>query len=158
MEFFTAAAKAKPGETLPTEMVTNIMAEARPLMTAWAYSFIPMLYLGVKLAPFPAASAAEDRLLLFGTFRMTFGHWWSMFFCFVLMAIAMILLSIVVEIPFQIITGLGGALAKQGAAAGVIGGVIVFIATLAYLVYQLFVVAVQLALNAVIYRRLAYGD
>lgn len=157
-EFFAAAANAKPGETLPPDLVSRMMSEARPLMSAWTYSLIPMLYLGVKLAPFPAASAAENRLLLFGTFRMTFGHWWSMFFCFVLTFVAIILLAIVVEIPYAILTSLGKALAAQGAAAGAVGGLIVLISTIAYFIYQMFVIAVQLALNAVIYRRLAYGE
>lgn len=157
-ELFSAAAKAGPGEAAPTELVTRVIDEARPLMSAWVFSMIPLLYLGVKLAPFPAASAAENRLLLIGTFKMTFGHWWSIFLCMVLMMVALILLAVVVEIPYQILTSLGKALANQGAAAGVVGGVITLVATLAYLFYQVFVMAVQLALNAVIYRRLAYGD
>lgn len=160
MQFFQEAAKADAAgaSSMPTESVQRLMDEARPLMTAWAFSVLPLVYLGVKLAAFPAGSAAEDRLLLFGTFRMTFGHWWSIFFCFVLTFIALVLLAIVVEIPFNILVGLGKALAQQGGAAAAIGGLIVFLSTAAYLVYQFFVVAVQLALNAVIYRRLAYGE
>lgn len=157
-DLFAFASNAKPGATMPTDLAARLATEAKPLMWAWLYALVPMLYLGVKLAPFPAGSAAEDRLVLFGTFRMTFGHWWSIFFSFVLMMVALILLAIVVELSFGIINGIGGALAQQGAAAGAIGGVIMLVSTVAYLFYQLIVLGVQLALSAVIYRRLAYGE
>lgn len=115
-----------------------------------------MLYLGIKLVPFLPGSASENRLLLFGSFRMTFGHFWSILGVYVLFILSMLVLAIVYTLVMsflELMAGLsgGGALALIGAVFGVVSFAL-------GLAYQVFVMGVQLALQGIIYRRLKTGE
>ncbi|PQA87531.1 hypothetical protein [Hyphococcus luteus] len=113
-----------------------------------------LIYINVKLAPFAPGSASENRLLLFGAFRMTFGHAWSIFGVYVLFFMAMLVMTIVYWLTMSflgVMTGLGGS----AAVIGKLFGAIEFAASFAY---QIFIFGVQFSLQAIIYRRLKTGQ
>lgn len=113
-----------------------------------------LMYLNVKLLPFAPGSAAENRLLLLGAFRMTSGHAWSIFGTLILFALAMVVISILYVLTMSFIE-LMAALGGSFAAVGMIFSAISFAAGAAY---QIFIMGVQLSLQAIIYRRLRTGE
>lgn len=157
-EFFMKMANAGAGAQPSPEDMRGLAVNARPFFLACMFAFLPALYLGVKLAPFPAASAAENRLVLFGTFRMTFGYWWSMFGSWVLFGVAFVLLSIVFGLGEGILQLVAKFLGQQGGAMAALGGGVALLLAVVRIVFQLFTLGVQLALPAVMYRRIAKGE
>lgn len=120
-----------------------------------AIAAIPSIYLAVKLMPFPAGSAAENRLLLLGSFSKTFGHAWSIFFGYVLLIIAMVLVFIVAALGVAALGVVAGFLAQSAPIFGAVIGFVIF-GGLAWL--AIFASGVFFAFSGVIYRRLAYGE
>ncbi len=160
-EFLMAAmaqAAQNPGAPPSQEAVQALMSRMGGLGMTFLISFIPSLYLGVKLAPFPAASAAEDRLALFKTFRMTFGAWWSMFFCWVLFFIAFILLALVVGLGEGVFQLVSQFLVNQGGAMAAIGGIVALLLGVFRILFQLFAAGAQLSLPAIMYRHIEKGE
>lgn len=113
-----------------------------------------LIYLNVKLSPFAPGSAAENRLLLLGAFRMTSGHAWSIFGTLVLFALSLIVISILYILTMSFVE-LMAALGGSFAFIGMIFSAISFAAGVAY---QIFIMGVQLSLQAIIYRRLRTGE
>ena len=114
-----------------------------------------LIYVNIKLVPFPPGSASENRLLLFGAFRMTAGHFWSILGLYILFILAMIVLGIVYTLAMsfiELMASLGGA-----GALTIIGAIFTVVAFAAAIAYQVFVIGVQLSLQAIVYRRLKTG-
>jgi len=85
---------------------------------------------------------------------MTFGHAWSIFGVYVLFFIAMVVMSILYTLTmsfFEVMASLGGAVA-------LVGVIFALVQMAAVLFYQVFVMGVQMALQAIIYRRLKTGE
>ncbi len=123
---------------------------------AFVYAVLPMIYINIRLAPFLSGSAAENRLLLLGSFRLTGGNFWGLFGFYLLLFIVMM----VIVFAFQIIIGILDALSALPSSGlfaliGYIAGAISFIATVAY---QVFAYAIQFGAQGVIYRRLKTGS
>jgi len=151
---FMRTATADGGDAqLSHEKARELFEKLSPLMLAAGFAFIPMLYVGVKLAAFPAASAVEDRIALFQSFGMTFGHWWSILFSFILCAVAIVILLIVVGISLAVLHGVGVALLHGPSHIG--GLLVIAVAAILSIGLRLVIAAVRLALPAIIYRRLA---
>ena len=122
---------------------------------AFLYAALPAIYVNIRLAPFLSGSAAENRLLLLGSFRLTAGNFWRLFGFYFLLTIVMM----VIVFAFQLFVGILDALSGLPASGlfaliGYIANAIAFIATIAY---QVFVYAIQFGAQGVIYRRLKNG-
>ena len=120
-------------------------------------AFIPLIYLGTRLAPFLAGSAAENRLILFGSFALTQGRFWSVFGAMLLMG----LMIFVISIMFQIVTSLFELMIGLGGSGGAFA-LIAMILSVAYfglvIFYYAVIYGVQMSLQAIIYRRLKTGE
>ncbi len=124
------------------------------LMLGMVIAAPALIFANVKLSPFLAGSASENRLLLFGAYRLTSGHFWSLFGVYFLLLIALFVIGMAFTLAMgfvDLMSGLGGSLAFFGLLFNIIG----FAATIAY---QVFIIGVQLAVQAVIYRRLKTGE
>ncbi|MEZ5891598.1 MAG: hypothetical protein R3C58_00400 [Parvularculaceae bacterium] len=148
-------ASAEPGyKPSPSEL-----SAIRPLgaiAVGFLFALPALLYVNVKLSPFLAGSAAENRLLLFGAFRMTRGHAWSIFGTFLLFVAAMFVLMIVLSLAMGFL-GLLGSLSGAGA----IGAIGQFFKALSFALdyaVQIFLTGVVLSMQAIIYRRLKTGE
>ena len=158
-ELFWLAGTAEAGNE--AELETAILALTPSLGAfgkAFLFALIPIFYVNMKLVPFPAGSAAENRLLLFGSFGMTFGHFWSIVGISIMSILFLIMISIVFQLATAVFQGIALVLAAQGAGFAAIGGVLVLILVMVSFVFQLFIFGFQTALQAIIYRRLRTGE
>ena len=158
MRLIEWAAATEANETTDLEAFSALADSLKAFGLAFLIAIIPQIYVSVKLAPFPAGSAAENRLLLFGSFGMTFGHAWSIFFIFVLFIIFMIVLTIIYELAMLIFQMLAGVLVVQGGLFALIAAAIFIGIFIVSVFYQLFIVALQMSIPAIIYRRLKTGE
>ena len=134
----------------------NTMQALAAMMRVFAIVTIPMIYFGIRLSPFVAGSAAENRLILFGAFNLTKGRFWSILGAYIVMGIALMIVSMGYEITMAILE----VLMELGASGGVFAlimalvGVIYFVLTV---IYYAFLYGVQLSFQAIVYRRLKTG-
>ncbi|MGF1544588.1 MAG: hypothetical protein ACFB00_08840 [Parvularculaceae bacterium] len=122
-----------------------------------ALSSLLSIYMFVKLTPFSPGSAVENRLIPFKSFRMTFGHAWSIFWAYALLFVFFIIVFVVGGFAFVVVMGVGGALAAEGAILALVGGALIFAACLAGLFFAIFTAGAYAALSAIIYRRIETG-
>ncbi len=135
-----------------------LMPTLKPFGLAILYAAIPLIYVNTKLAPFPAGSAAENRLLLFGSFGMTFGHFWSILGVSILGFIFLMLLSMIFQLALMVFQMIAALLITQGAGMAIFAAIIgVGIAVLS-IFFKLFTFAFQTSIHAIIYRRLKTGE
>lgn len=129
----------------------------RTFVYAFAIAFIPLLYVGVRLQPFVAGSAAENRLILLGSFNLTAGKFWSVLFAMFLMGVVIVLISTVYELfssVIEVLMGLGGGSGSLAVIAGLMG--LIYFAVTVF--YYAVIYGAQLAFSAIIYRRLKTGE
>lgn len=126
------------------------------LFLGGVFAALPMAYVNVKLAPFLAGSAAENRILLFGSFRMTRGHAWSIFGTYVLFMIAMFILMMVFGLAMGLFELLGQL--SGGGGLSIVGKLFTAIGVVLDAAFQVYVLGVSLAMQGIIYRRLATGE
>ncbi len=129
----------------------------KTFLYTFAIAFIPLLYINVRLAPFIPGSAAENRLLLMGSFNLTRGQFWPVLAAMFLMGVVVIVISIVFDLVsslLEILMGLGQAGGAFAIIAGVIG--ILYFAMMVF--YYAVIYGAQLAFSAIIYRRLKTGE
>ena len=157
MRFMEIAASAETTEPTPEDFA-GLGAPLQAFGWAMLFAVIPALYIGIKLVPFVAGSAAENRLVLFGSFRMTTGHWWSVFGLYILVFLVTMLTSSVFEIVSQIVTMLGTFLIAQGSLMGIVGGALFLLYVVAAIWFYSFIYAFQLGMQGIIYRRLKTGS
>lgn len=138
----------------------NILMDAAPafgvFLLAGLITIIPAAYLNVRLAPFAAGSAAENRLLLMGTLSLTRGQFWSIFGVFFLLLLALMALGILYTLSLQLLellASLGGAGALR-----LIGTAFLALQIIVIILYQAFVLGLQLSTQAIVYRRLKTGQ
>ena len=151
-----AAASATGASQPAPESVQHLAAPMSVIFQTMLFSLPPLIYLNVKLAPFLPGSAAENRLLLFGAFRMTAGHAWSIFLVFVMFFMVMVIIGVVYSLAMSFVEMMAG-LSGAGVLA-LLGAVFSFISLVAAVAYQVFVMGVQMSLQAIIYRRLKTGQ
>ncbi len=156
-DFFQAVMNADSGAAWDMEAFYAVMSMMRSFLLVGLIALIPMLYVNIKLIPFPPGSAAENRLLLFGSFSMTFGHAWSIFGIYILFFIFVIVLSLIFEIAAAIVQAIATVMATMGGAAAL--GSLIFFAILfaASVFFNVYIFAVQTSLRAIVYRRLTSG-
>lgn len=140
------------------EAFSALMAPMKVFGMTFLLAVIPLIYVSVKLAPFPPGSAAENRLLLFGSFAMTFGHFWSILGVFILFILFIMVISIIYSLADSIFQMLAALLVTQGSIFSLIAIVIYLAAFAAAIFFQLFSMAIQTAVPAIIYRRLKTGE
>lgn len=138
----------------PTTEQLQQLAPLGAFFSGIFFSLPVIFYLNIKLSPFAPGSASENRLLLFGAFRMTFGHAWSIFGTYVLFFMAVVVMSIIYTLATSFLEMMG-ALGATLPLIGVIFGIVQFAAMM---FYQVFMMGVQLSLQAIIYRRLKTGE
>jgi len=146
-------AGANPGFKPSEEQLEALAGPFGALGMSILISLPLTIFAAIRLAPFVAGSACENRLLLFGSFRLTAGHFWSLFGVYLLFFMAMFVMTVVyslVERFLETMTKVGGALAF----IAVVFTVISFAASVAY---QIFVIGVQLSLQGIVYRELKDG-
>lgn len=150
-----AAASSDPGFQ-PSQAQIQQMAPVGTAFMGGLLALPLLVYLNIKLAPFLPGSAAQNRLLLFGAFRMTTGHFWSILGLYILFILAMLIVAIVYTLVIgflDLMAGLSG-----GGAVAIISGLFGIISFAVGIAYQVFAIGVQLSLQAIIYRRLETGQ
>ena len=149
---------AEQGGSNDLEVSSGLMGPTQAVSVAILFALIMLIYVNVKLAPFPAGSAAENRLLLFGSISMTFGHAWSIFGIFVLYVLFIIVLSVIYGLADSVFGMLAELLALQGSVFALVAIAINIIAIAVAVFFQLFTMGLQAAVPAIIYRRLKTGE
>ncbi len=157
-QFFQYAAEAEEGQPPDPEMMNALMEPMKGFFLATMFAFIPLIYLNIKLAPFPAGTAAENRLILIRSFALTSGHFWSIFGAYFLLILMLIAVSIIFQIVLALVQGITVLLGALGGPLVVVGALFGIVIFLSSLFFNLFVAGVQLSFRAIIYRRLATGE
>lgn len=156
--FMTIAETAEQGNANDLEAFSALMGPMKVFGMTFLLAVIPLIYMSVKLAPFPPGSAAENRLLLFGSFAMTFGHFWSILGVFILFILFIMVISIIYSLADSIFQMLAALLVAQGSIFALVAVVIYLAVAAAAIFFQLFSMAIQTAVPAIIYRRLKTGE
>ncbi len=157
-EFASLAAAANAaGAPIPQQEAERLAEPLGVLFLGAVGAMAPITYVNIRLTPFVAGSAVENRLLLFGAFHLTRGRFWSIFLIFFLLIVSILALSIIIELAAEIFNQLGEALTALGGGAGLAGGVLLFIGFLIGVGFQLFSAALQLSAQGIVYRRLKTG-
>lgn len=148
------------GETYePSKQLLTQLGEAvEPYGLGILLGLIPMVYILIKLFPFPAASAVEDRLVLLGSFRMTFGHWWTIFFSVLLMVVFLSIAVMIFELTSSILELIFEYALAQGGTLTALGAILGFGLLVVSIVFNAFIYAVQFSMHAIVYRRLTTGE
>lgn len=110
-----------------------------------------IILLNIRLAPFLAGSAAENRLLFMGSFGLTRGVFWPLFGLYLLFLLALMVIGVVFSLA-------SGVLELLGTLSGGLGVVFVLANVAASFVYQIYIMGVQLSLQGIVYRRLKTGQ
>ena len=150
------AAESEGRQIDPSELQA-LIAPAQVFGLTMFFSSIVSLFVNVRLMPFIAGTAAEDRVLLLGSLRLTRGHFGSILLTLVLLFLVMLVIGVAAQIVFSILDLLTNLMAQIGGVAligGTILGLIYFGLTI---FYQAYIFAVQWATQAIIYRRLKTG-
>ena len=123
------------------------------IVLAWFISLLMMIVVFTKLAPFPAATACENRLMLISSWHMTKGHFWTILGGYILMSLALGFANLVYQVIAQLVSVMAELLG-----GGILAGLIVLIVTLIIFATSIavtfFMTGVQMAFPAAIYRRL----
>lgn len=158
-EFFALAASASAsGETVSPDALERLAEPMSVVFLSILGALIPLIYFNVRLAPFAAGSAVENRLVLFGAFQLTAGRFWAVLGVLFLVVICLFALSIIISLGAEIFEMLGAALNELGGVASLGGSMLLLTAFTLVFLYQIFSAAVQLSAHAVIYRRLKTGE
>ena len=155
--FMTLVQTAEENSADEMAAIAALMAPLKIFGLAFLLAAIPLIYMSVKLAPFPSGSAAENRLLLFGSLSMTAGHAWSIFGVFLLYIGFVMVLSIVYSLADAVLQGLAALLVSFGSVFALVAMVMYFALAAVAIFFQLFMMAIQYAVPAIIYRRLKTG-
>ncbi|WP_428408875.1 hypothetical protein [Hyphococcus sp.] len=147
---------ALEGSTLTQEQLQPIAGPLGVVGNTIMISFLVLAYLNLKLVPFLPGSAVENRLLFLGAFRMTRGHFWTILGVYVIFIAAMLVLTIVYELTTGVIDLMSGL--AGGGALSLIGGLFGIIGVAVTVAYQVYIMGAQLALCAIIYRRITTGE
>ena len=115
------------------------------------------IYINIKLVPFAAGSAVENRLWLFGSLARTTGHFWSIIGISILLFLLILVIAIIFQIVMMVVQLLAVVLIAQGSVLAIVGAVLLFAIFPASIWYGAFTYALQFGLPAIIYRRLTAG-
>lgn len=118
----------------------------------------PIIYLSIRLTTFAAASAVENRLVLFGSLHLTQGRFWPIFLIQLLILVCLVALSVIVDLGEAILTMLGEVLTAFGGVGALGGAAVLGVVFLIGVVFQVFAATVQLSAQGIIYRRLKTGE
>lgn len=155
-EMFRIIAEASANGSEPTpESLGEAVAPIGLFFIGFLIAAIPMIIINIRLAPFVAGSAAENRLLLAGSFALTKGNFWSLFGYYLLFMLSLMVVYIIFSIVIGIVD-LIASLPNEGAFALLAMGATV-ISLLLSVAYQIFTIALQLGSQGIIYRRLKTG-
>ncbi len=138
--------------------MSDMMGPLKVYGMTFLLAAIPMIYVSVKLVPFPPGSAAENRLLLLGSFGMTFGHFWSIIGVYILFILFMMVIMIIYSLADSVFQMIALLLIGQGSFFALVGLGVYLLVAAAAIFYQLFMIALQTAVPAIIYRRLKTGE
>ncbi|WP_411818450.1 hypothetical protein [Hyphococcus sp. DH-69] len=119
-------------------------------------ALLPLAYINIRLSPFSPGSAAENRLLFFGSLELTKGRFFSLLGLFFLFTLALLLVGII----YSLVTGIFEMMATIGGPniLAVIAMLSKFILFGLMVVYNIFIIGVQASLHAIIYRQLSTGE
>ena len=156
--FFTIVlAAAESGAEPDPDQLLMLVDHIGVFALAGLLTMIPLIFVNVRLAPFVAGSAVENRLLLFGAFNLTKGQFWSIVGFYILL----LLMLMVIGIAFTLISSIFEVLAALGSGGdgilALVGFVFAALLFVSYILYQSFIIGVQFAAPAVMYRRLKTG-
>ena len=158
-EFFALAVEANASDgTISPEATADLVDALNLVFLSILGAFVPIIYFNIRLTPFPAASAVENRLVLFGSFHLTQGRFWSIFFIQFLILVCLVALSVIVELGTAILNMLGGVLVGLGGVGALGGAAVLGVVFLIAVVFQVFAAAVQVSAQGIIYRRLKTGE
>ena len=155
--FLDAMRAQNEGAQLPPARFEAAADEFGAFFLSILFSIPPLAYLHTKLAPFAAGSAAENRILLIGSFHMTRGRFWPILGALFLTGALLFVVWMISELAAGIFELISTMFIGFGGAAAVVGGILAVVAFGISLFFQIFSMGVQLSIQAVIYRRLKTG-
>ena len=155
---FNVASENANGDALSDPFFTASSIEIlTALLSTLIISLLLIVYPNVRLAPFVAGSAVESRVLLVGALSLTRSRFWSIFSVMLIMVVALMLMSTIVELASGIIEMIAMSLQNFGGAIGIFGGLLLVGLGVVGIIVQTFYLGVQLGLQGIIYRRLKTG-
>jgi len=157
-EFFRYVMEAETGAEPTPQDMAPFMSTVGVLVLAFFIAAIPLIIVNVRLAPFVAGSAAENRLLLLGSLNLTKGNFWAVFGTFLLVFLLMMIIGLVFQLAIGIAELLSTLLSTMGGSVALVGVIVSVVVAGATVFYQAFMYGVQLSMQAIIYRRLKTGQ
>ena len=126
------------------------------LFFAWFIFLLLSMFVFTKLAPFPAASACENRLMLVNSWSRTSGHFWTILGGYIMLVLALTFANMAFQILTSVLQGVFTAVSAMGGEAmvGIMVAFVTLVILVASLAFTVFTTGVQMAFPAVIYRRL----
>ncbi|MCI5048563.1 MAG: hypothetical protein MRY59_13765 [Aquisalinus sp.] len=123
---------------------------------AFLISLLLSMFVFTKLAPFPAASACENRLMLVNSWSKTSGHFWTILGGYIMLVLALFFANMAFQILTSVLQGVFTAVSAIGGEAmmGFVVVLITIVILVASIAFSVFTTGVQMAFPAVIYRRL----
>ena len=74
------------GETVAPTAATKLPPDVQAMISGLFVVFsMALLWVLVRICPYPAATIAEKRIQVFSTWKLTQGNWWRIFAAFVLL-------------------------------------------------------------------------
>lgn len=143
--------------------VVVLSPESRAILgssSIWLFLMLGLvgnIVLSVRLAPFIAGAAVENRLILLKSIRMTRGYIGKILFALILFGLVLTMFSAAISIASQIITGVGTAFQAIGGPGTIFGALLLFIPSAMQFCAQILTIGAQAAFTSVVYRRLETG-
>ncbi|MEM6414725.1 MAG: hypothetical protein AAF720_08725 [Pseudomonadota bacterium] len=156
-ELAAYSAQATPGQQPPQDIIDASLEVGGFFGLLVLLSSIPLFYTSIKLTPFSAGSAIENRLILFKSFSMTTGHFWSIVLSIILILLFLIVVQMIYSLADIVLNGAATYFSSQQGTA-LLAVVFTVISAIAAVVVQVFSMTVQAALQCIIYRRLETGE
>ena len=124
------------------------------VMTGFFFGFIGNIIVGTKLAPFPAASACENSLMLVNSWVRTKGHFWTILGAYILLMVAITMLSTVISLMSSLVESIATIFGSAGGIGGIILMIVLALTFVVSVVFQFFTMGVVVAFMGNIYKRL----
>ena len=153
-QLFAMAGDSELNDASSAEQMELLAAPFKAFGYGLLIATILSIYVNIKLIPFVAGSAAENRIILFRSFAMTTGHFWSLLGVMILFFLLYMVIAIAFQIVIAVLQGVMILLMGATSSFAIVGVLSVLVIFALSIWYSCFVYALQFGLQGIIYRRL----